>query len=51
LSEWSKQQQLCCVALGKKKREKSEEKEKKEWSVGPRKWASQGWTEQGKTCH
>jgi CRISPR/Cas system CSM-associated protein Csm3 (group 7 of RAMP superfamily) len=52
VAEWSKQQQPCYVAPGKKKREKSEEKEKKEkWPVGPRKWASQGWAEQGKIGH
>jgi hypothetical protein len=40
------------LLLGRRKREKSEEKEKNEnWPVGPRKWASQSWAELGKTCH
>jgi hypothetical protein len=42
------------LLLGRRKREKSEEKEKEKkekWPIGPRKWASQGWAELGKTCH
>jgi 3'-phosphoadenosine 5'-phosphosulfate sulfotransferase (PAPS reductase)/FAD synthetase len=49
LSRSNKQQQVVLAWVSGGRRREEKEREKIERLAGPRKWASQGWAEQGKT--